>query len=325
MKSSHLVVAGDIVDVDLSKDALSRDSDGVVRKVLPRQNVLERPGYGSSKHNLKMKAIAANIDHMIIVVAPKPVVPSVSIDQLIVAASHLRIKHVSIVMNKSDMDGAKEKLLSLEPYSKLGYPVISYTSVAKAKLSSVLKLREIMTNRVSIFVGQSGVGKSSIINTLIPDAEAVEGELVNRTQLGSHTTSNATLYHLPFDKDEYINEDNGDNDSATDRKEALDTPPDDSSQLEPSMSSLPTHSFPPMSCLIDSPGIRELMLWHVDPAVVEAGFKEISEAGKQCRFRNCTHDNKSSGCAVRAAVAAGSISEERYRNYFSILSMKPKR
>jgi ribosome biogenesis GTPase / thiamine phosphate phosphatase len=226
---------------------------------------------------------------MIIVVAPMPVVPMISIDQLIVAAKYLKIDKVSIVCNKTDMEGAEEMLARLERiYPSLGYPVISYSSIKKAKLSSFLKLRNIMMNKVSIFVGQSGVGKSSIINTLIPDAEAAEGELVTRTKLGSHTTSNATLYHLPFDKGDYTNEDN-DIEDAHDNIATTSTLNDNNSvdKNRTSHTSATSSWLSSMSCLIDSPGVRELALWHVEPQSIKEGFIEINDIGKGCRFRNC--------------------------------------
>ena len=226
---------------------------------------------------------------MIIVVAPLPDVPMISIDQLIVAAKCLKIDKVSIVCNKSDMEEAKEMIERLERiYPGLGYPVVSYTSVKRAKLSSLLKLRDIMMNKVSIFVGQSGVGKSSIINTLIPDAKAAEGELVNRTKLGSHTTSNATLYHLSFDKDDYNSEDNDiENTSRSNIVTTATLHGNKSDNYITSHTSSPASWLSSLTCLIDSPGVRELALWHMDPQMIKEGFTEINDVGKCCRFRSC--------------------------------------
>lgn len=176
------------------------DGSGIVVAVLERMSILARPDPHSNYPD-KMKPIAANIDLLVIVVAPKPELSATTIDAYLVIAQQLAIKPL-IVVNKSDLLRTihnNDLLERLAIYQSLGYDWIE-TSTLHAETQdapTLKKLTDYLKDKTSVFVGQSGVGKSSLIRYLIPDAQVRIGELCQITDLGKHTTTGSRLYHLP--------------------------------------------------------------------------------------------------------------------------------
>lgn len=163
---------------------------GVVEAVHPRKTVLTRPDYYDG-----IKPIAANIDHIIIVSSIAPEFSRNIIDRYLVACEDIGITPV-IVLNKSDLlDDASAKLVDqeLQSYRDIGYQVV-YSSMHGDGLNA---LKSAMKDKINIFVGQSGVGKTSLLNMLLPEVEAVTGEISEGSGLGKHTTTTARLYHFP--------------------------------------------------------------------------------------------------------------------------------
>lgn len=167
------------------------DPMGVVVAQRERHSVLSRPDpYG------KLKPVAANIDQILLVIAPLPEPHANLIDRYLVAAEVVGIEPV-IMLNKTDLllanpalQKAMDELLAI--YPTLGYRVIR-TSI---KDSGLDELHSALHERTSVFVGQSGVGKSSLVNVLLPDADIRVGALSENTQKGTHTTTTALLMHL---------------------------------------------------------------------------------------------------------------------------------
>lgn len=165
------------------------DNQGVVLSRYPRQTVLGRPS-----RNKGIKPIAANISQFLVVVAAKPELVSSLLDSYLVMAEHLSLD-VGIVLNKKDIpcEALWNELTDI--YRPLGYPIL-YTSIYEAE--SLLDLKAALNNKTSVFVGQSGVGKSSLIATILPHEKAIHTTAIsNSSQLGRHTTANSRLYHLP--------------------------------------------------------------------------------------------------------------------------------
>ena len=168
-----------------------REPMGVVVARLDRSSELCRPDpYGD------LKTVAANIDRIIIVVAPYPEPHANLIDRYLVAAETQNIRPI-ILLNKVDrVDEHNQQYIDdlISPYRTLGYDVL-LTSVDDAE--SLNGLRRYLLNLTCVFVGQSGVGKSSLINALLPDVNTRVGELSALTQKGRHTTTTAYLFHFP--------------------------------------------------------------------------------------------------------------------------------
>lgn len=164
---------------------------GVVEARSQRQSLLSRPdAYG------KLKPVAANIDRMLIVIAARPQPHFNLIDRYLVAAENAGIAPL-LLLNKHDLiDDANRAALTelLALYQGIGYDVVTASTKTVDGLDE-LKAR--LRGRVSVFVGQSGVGKSSLVNALLPGSDIRVGALSEGTDKGRHTTTTARLYHFP--------------------------------------------------------------------------------------------------------------------------------
>lgn len=236
--------------------------DGVVVAMLPRRSLLQRP----SKMG-ELKPVAANIDTMVIVAAPEPPPHYNLIDRYLVAAETFGFRPL-LLLNKCDLEldedrGAElDELLNL--YRSLGYATLRVSSKAGTGLT---ELRAHLSQATAIFVGQSGVGKSALVNALLPGVNTLEGSLSDAADKGRHTTTSARLFH-----------------------------------------------FPEGGRLIDSPGIREFGLSHIDARQVLEGFVEFRPLLGTCRFRDCRHETEA-GCALLEAAASGRIDPRRMQSY----------
>jgi ribosome biogenesis GTPase len=165
-------------------------TEGVIVAVCPRKTAL-----GRYDRYHQYKVLAANITQMIVVIAPKPEPSTLLLDSYLVAAACIGVK-LSIVFNKTDLDDEKH---SLESYFRDLYQELCEHFITNSQKHPNLKgLAEILESEQSVFVGQSGVGKSSIINLILPQKQLATLPLNAIHELGQHTTSNATLYHLPY-------------------------------------------------------------------------------------------------------------------------------
>ncbi|HHH47729.1 MAG TPA: small ribosomal subunit biogenesis GTPase RsgA [Gammaproteobacteria bacterium] len=165
--------------------------NGVVVAMEPRKTLLERPNADG-----QLKPVAANIDQIIVVAAPLPALDLGLIDRYLVAAELTGIPPV-LLINKVDLldDGLLDWMRErVAVYSEVGYPVLFASTYQEQGLEA---LKERLKDHTSIFVGQSGVGKSSLINALMPGQDIRVGELSDASGLGKHTTTTTVLYHFP--------------------------------------------------------------------------------------------------------------------------------
>lgn len=164
---------------------------GVVVAGLPRHSELSRP----DSHG-QLRPIAANIDYIVIVIAPQPEPHANLIDRYLVAAESVDIEPL-ILLNKTDLinnsnQSVIDELLSI--YPDIGYRVLRASTKDQRGLDA---LKATLDQRTSVFVGQSGVGKSSLINRLLPGVDLKVGELSQGSAKGTHTTTTAKLFHFP--------------------------------------------------------------------------------------------------------------------------------
>lgn len=174
-------VVGDIVTVELINEKQLQITD-----LYRRDNLL----YRSDKN--RSKIIASNIDQLVIVIAIKPSFNLNFLNSCLLAAEAQQITPI-IIINKIDLPESKAFITQIIKLyqDSLNYPVIELSA-----LNSCDKLRSLLLNKSSLLIGQSGVGKSTITNQIIPEAFTKVGELTKSENSGSHTTTNATLYYL---------------------------------------------------------------------------------------------------------------------------------
>jgi len=170
-------VAGDRVLFQKTKH-----DDAIVTAIFPRDSKLKRQD----------KLIAANIDQLWLVVAIEPHYEFELIDRYLIMAENSKLP-IGIIVNKIELS-ENEAYRDFQHYQSLGYDV-HFISVKKHTNLDFLK--EQLVNKSHIFLGQSGVGKSSLINSLIPDLELRVNEISSKSKLGKHTTTNTTIYHIP--------------------------------------------------------------------------------------------------------------------------------
>ena len=173
------LACGDIVTIELTDK-----HEGVIENTLARKTLLYR------SNAFKSKILAANVTQIIIVLATQPSFYEALLNRCLIAAEAANIKPL-IVLNKCDLaddNNAKQKLAL---YTSLGYQV--HTLSAKEDISS---LKPYLQDEASILVGQSGMGKSTIINSLLPDEDVRTREVSHTLDSGKHTTTAAHLYHI---------------------------------------------------------------------------------------------------------------------------------
>lgn len=164
-------------------------NQGVVLSLYPRGSILARP----TSRGLK-KPVAANITQMIIVVAPKPDISWPLLDSYLIMAESLQL-HAVILLNKIDLPCEDLKAQLTIDYQPLQYPILM---TSQKDLESFKPLKSVLNHQVSVFIGQSGVGKSSVIAEILPHEQDIAINAISTgAELGKHTTSNSRYYHLP--------------------------------------------------------------------------------------------------------------------------------
>ena len=180
------VVCGDLVDWNFDDTGVL----AIVNGILPRSNTLERQPPGRPGTEI----LAANLSLMIVVCAPKPATDWFLVDRYLCSGELMGCR-LLLVSNKSDLaeyKGAHDTML--RDYERIGY---TCRSVSAQENRGIESLRDALQDQTGIFVGQSGVGKSSLINSLVPDADIAVAPISTATQEGKHTTTASAMHDLP--------------------------------------------------------------------------------------------------------------------------------
>ncbi len=186
-KKSDAVV-GDTAQVRVTD---SRGDEGVLEALLPRHNLLYR------QDEWRTKSFAANLDRLLILVAVEPVFSESQLSRALVAAEDARIQPL-IVLNKVDLpsplvEAARERLT---PYRQMGYEVLELSFTGRPEQARQA-LQPRLQHGATLVLGPSGTGKSTLVNLLVPDAQAQTGEISTALNSGRHTTTHTRWYHLP--------------------------------------------------------------------------------------------------------------------------------
>lgn len=188
----HCVTRGKKSDVsvgDLVKFALTSKNQGVIEAITPRRTLL----YRSDQYKSKM--LAANLTQLMIVVATEPSFSDDLVSRALVAAESAGIKPV-LILNKVDVTASLAKARErVALYAGLGYTVHEVSAKAEPEATRQT-LQALLQGQSTILIGQSGMGKSSLINLLIPDAEIATREISAALDTGKHTTTFTRLYHM---------------------------------------------------------------------------------------------------------------------------------
>lgn len=274
IRSTNPVAVGDHVEV----------ADGFITEIKDRKNYIIRKSPNLSKQS---HIIAANVDQAVLVVTVNyPQTSTTFIDRFLASAEAYRVP-VILLFNKTDLLDADERHyqeLMVNLYETIGYQCLQVSAQTGEGIDRLLPLLE---GKITVFSGNSGVGKSTLLNTLVPGINLRTAEISDAHNMGMHTTTFSEMIPLEFSRNE-----EGETRNENQR-----------------------------SWLIDTPGIKGFGTFDMEPEEICGYFKEIFHFSKNCRFSNCTHTHEP-GCAVRKALEDHYIAESRYTSYLSMLNDK---
>ncbi len=256
----QIVVAGDRV---YFRDANLPDGrcEGIIERVEPRYGTLSRTSW-NRKH-----VVVANVEQALIIAsAAEPRLKPNLVDRLLVTCERSGVKPI-VCVNKIDLvDPA-----SLQPlvgvYARMGYRTVLVSAKTGFNMD---RLRRFLVGRESVVVGQSGVGKSSLLNAIDSSLNLKVGEVSRENDKGRHTTTTARLLKLSFG-----------------------------------------------GYVVDTPGVRQFMLWDVEPNEVVGYYRDLRPYENLCKFPDCAHLHEAS-CAVKDSVADGRLDARRYESYLAL-------
>ena len=278
IRTTNPVAVGDYVEVESQKSKVeSSEASFWITEVEPRRNYIIRRSTNLSKES---HILAANIDQVaLIVTVNHPVTSTTFIDRFLATCEAYRVRAL-LIFNKIDLlsDTEQEQLAELRSlYESIGYETFEMSAVS-LQPSEILPL---LAGKTTLLSGNSGVGKSTLLNALFGKEITRTGKISDAHDKGMHTTTFSEMYEL-------VESQNG------------------------------TEPVESKGWIIDTPGIKGFGSVDMSKEEVSHYFREIFRISRDCRFGNCTHTNEP-GCAVIEAVEHGEIAMSRYESYLSLL------
>ena len=279
-RSTNPVAVGDRVSIVQQPTANSQQPTAFITEIEDRKNYIIRKASNLSKQS---HIIAANVDQAaLIVTISHPETSTTFIDRFLASAEAYRVP-VVLIFNKTDIY-SEDELRYLQAitalYESLGYPCLRCSASTGEGIEAIYQA---FVGKTTLLSGNSGVGKSTILNQLIPDANVKTAEISSAHDTGMHTTTFSEMYSL----------------------------------LPMANSQQPMFK----GAIIDTPGIKGFGTFDMERTEVSHYFREIFQIGQECRFGDCTHTNEP-GCAVLQAVEEHRIAQSRYTSYLSMLEDK---
>jgi len=273
IRTTNPVTVGDRVTYEMNKEGYA-----FITKIEERKNYIIRKSINLSK---QAHILAANLDCALLVVTINHPQTSTSfIDRFLATAEAYNVPTI-LAINKMDLYEAEELDYAKDLaylYESIGYQVLNLSATTGKGID---QLRSLLANKVTLISGNSGVGKSSLINALIPGINARTSEISDVHDQGMHTTTFSEMYAITSYENQNENQNAG-------------------------------------GWLVDTPGIKGFGTIEFEKENVGHYFKEIFRISADCRFGNCTHTHEP-GCAVIEAVNDHRIALSRYDSYQSIL------
>ena len=271
IRTTNPVAVGDVVNYEVNQEGFA-----FITTIQERRNYIIRKSINLSK---QAHILATNLDLVVLVVTIQhPQTSTTFIDRFLATAEAYNVPTL-IVINKADLLDDEEKSYADDLaylYRTIGYEVLFISAKTG---QGVDDLQQHLLGKVTLLSGNSGVGKSSLLNRLIPDVNTKTAEISDVHDQGMHTTTFSEMYRMS---------------SPTEGEQAGNT------------------------YLIDTPGIKGFGTIEFEKESVGHYFKEIFRTSADCRFNNCTHTHEP-GCAVLRALDEHLIAQSRYDSYLSIL------
>ena len=274
IRSTNPVAVGDRVEI-----VTNQEGTAFIKDIDERRNYIIRKSSNLSKQS---HIIAANVDQAFLIVTINyPQTSTTFIDRFLASAEAYRVP-VVVVFNKLDLldeDELRIQELMINLYETIGYQCVS---ISAATGEGVDVLTSMLDGKVTLLSGNSGVGKSTLINRIIPDANLRTAEISDAHNTGTHTTTFSEMLPVKKNKDGVCE----------------------------------NHGW-----LIDTPGIKGFGTFDMEPEELTSYFREIFLFSKDCKFANCTHTHEPN-CAVLKALEEHYIAASRYQSYLSMLHDK---
>ena len=267
-----------------------------------RRNYIIRKSSNLSKQS---HILAANVDQAFLIVTVNyPETSTTFIDRFLASAEAYRVP-VVLIFNKVDrLDGDDRRLLDMmmQLYETIGYEC---RAISAATGEGVEELRPLLAGKITLLSGNSGVGKSTLINRLVPGVNLRTAEISDAHNTGMHTTTFSEMIPLRS--------------TGLQECRSVDDSMETTGEQAPSLQG--SAEGETSSWLIDTPGIKGFGTFDMEPEELTSYFREIFHFSKGCRFSNCTHTHEP-GCAVLQALEDHYIAQSRYQSYLSMMEDK---